>query len=517
MNRSVIHKKVFQLGTLCFAFGIMFGAITTSLPQILLGLNWLFEGQFQLKWQRFKKQPWIWFIMAYWFWLWAGVFYSEDSLIALQQVKIQLPLVSWALIYMTSEPFDAGFFKRIIQVFLTGVLLSFIYGLGYQLYKTGFWDARSLSRFMSHIRFSQYQVLGFFLLLYLWHQSSKTKSDNIFAVGLILLSSIVFFSGEFSAMLMLIFAIPVLIFHKSYNPKWKWLLGLIVAALLTASLGTISWMYFRYFKIKSVAANKIHSKSRSGRPLIHFAPGSDAEGGVFIYQNIQMEELKKSWNARCPDDTFSFSPAHNLIRYEVLIRYLASMQELKDSAGVSHLSSIDLGNIKSGYHFQQERNWIPILKRCYELLREINDLQLNKDVNGHSIWIRYYFWKTGLLAFKQTNLWIGTGPGDIQSDMNRIYKQQIQIKPTEYKKPHQQFITLLLGSGFIGLMLFSGICLYPFFRFSIKSNPFILYWLALCLGLCYEDTVTSQAGVSLVAWSICFIWQYEHQIKIQHK
>ncbi|MFN5675051.1 MAG: hypothetical protein ACK46W_08260, partial [Bacteroidota bacterium] len=77
MSRLHVHKSIYTYGTAAFAFGIFFGPVTGSIPQLVLGLNWILEGQFSAKWQRIKTQTWFWAALAYWIWLCCGILYSN--------------------------------------------------------------------------------------------------------------------------------------------------------------------------------------------------------------------------------------------------------------------------------------------------------------------------------------------------------------------------------------------------------------------------------------------------------
>lgn len=516
MSRLHVHKSIYTYGTTAFAFGIFFGPVTGSIPQLVLGLNWILEGQFSAKWQRIKTQTWFWAALAYWVWLCCGILYSNRMNLALEQVKIQLPLCSWALIFMSSEALDLRALKRVLWFFLAGLVCSFVYGIAAQFYVSGILDLRKSARFMSHIRFSQFQILGFFAALMLWQNAHTKLSRLIWILAVITLLLVITIAGNLSSLVFLLVAFLLLIFQLQFSIQFKKQIVYTFLLLLFSACGVLYWMYSAYFKIKPLYVNQLINQSRSGRPLIHFAPYKDSENGVYIYQNIQMEELRREWNLKCPEDSFSYNPAYNLKRYEVLIRYLSSLAEIKDSAGVSQLKPQDISMIKAGYHFRSERSWPPLWKRFYELLREGRDIKQQNPNSGHSLSMRFLFWKTAISAYGKCNIWTGTGPGDLEDDMLKIYAENHAISSEWYKKPHQQFITVLLSSGLMGLLCFGLFIAYPAVHFSFKQNLFMPFWVILILGFTYEDTLNSQAGVCLWIFWMFWVWQYNALHKAPH-
>jgi len=49
-----LASSYFLFGLIGLAAGMLFGAVPTSVPQIILVSNWLFEGNFKNKWPQIK-------------------------------------------------------------------------------------------------------------------------------------------------------------------------------------------------------------------------------------------------------------------------------------------------------------------------------------------------------------------------------------------------------------------------------------------------------------------------------
>jgi hypothetical protein len=228
--------------------------------------------------------------------------------------------------------------------------------------------------------------------------------------------------------------------------------------------------------------------------------------------NIELQELRRGWNRRAPGDTFSFIPEHNLNRYEVLVRYLASKGVNKDSLGVAQLSDEDVANIRRGVFNVDYPNWSFFHRRIYELVNEYDEFRKGSHVNGQSLTMRPYFWKAALYAIAKSPI-VGVGTGDVQSSMNAAYKEtQSPLHEEWYKRPHNQFLTVTLALGCIGLIVFLLSLILPAYELR-KELPFIywLFFIVVMVSFLMEDTLETQAGQTFYAFfNSFFIAQAYH-------
>jgi hypothetical protein len=242
-------------------------------------------------------------------------------------------------------------------------------------------------------------------------------------------------------------------------------------------------------------------QSSSGRNYTHFKVNGPKENGNYILINIQTEELKKEWMREFPADSFAYPPyPHNVNRYEVLIRYLASKGLNKDSAGLSKLSLEDKQNIQKNIPNYQIPEWSFLHKRTYELVCEYDDFVNNRNVNGQSLTMRLYFWKAAMHLVKENPI-AGVGTGDVQQSLNETYrKTESPLNEEWYKRPHNQFLTITVALGVIGLLVFIIHLFYPLIL--LKNNLPVLFWPFFILAIIsffLEDTLETQAGLSFYA------------------
>jgi hypothetical protein len=268
----------------------------------------------------------------------------------------------------------------------------------------------------------------------------------------------------------------------------------------------------KQLQVNNVSTNRPLRKSLSDRGYIHFDSLKYKENGNYILINIQLEELKNEWQRKFPADSFSYPPlAHNLNRYEVLIRYLTSKGLTKDSVGISKLSEKDLACIQKGITNCDYVNWNYLHKRTYELVCEYDDFVNHRNINGQSLTMRIYFWKAALHLIKLNPIF-GVGTGDVQTELNKTYVQtQSPLKEEWYKRPHNQFLTITVALGFTGLVIFLIGIFYPIV--SLKKHLPVLFWPFIALALVsfiLEDTLETQAGLSFYAffytWFISVAW-----------
>lgn len=290
------------------------------------------------------------------------------------------------------------------------------------------------------------------------------------------------------------------ILKLSWPKKLVLLLGLGIS--LYFGISALNSIYREQLFPKAESNNQAQEFSAQGNRYIHFDEKGNLENGYYIHINIQLQELQRSWNRRCPADSFSFPPdTHNLRRYEALIRYLSGMGLNKDSVGVSHLTETDIRNVQQNIPNPDYPGWSFLRKRLYELLNEYDDFRSGREVNGNSLTMRYYFWKAAWHAIAQKP-WIGVGSGDVEAAMKRAYLATASpLREEWHKRPHNQFLTVAVGLGLTGLVLFLLALAYPFVVLRKQHSALgLAFTLVYVLSFLMEDTIETQAGVTFFAF-----------------
>ena len=503
MFTTKTHNFIYLFALCNLVFGIMLGSSPTSVAQVLLLTNWVLEGDFVRKWQQLKQNILFWILSSVFFIHLLGMFYSQDFWMAFHDLRTKLPLVLAPLVFFTSRPLKQKELHYVFYSFLLGCFFNITWCLVYSFIIQHGLSVREVSRFMSHIRLGLFLNIAIAILTYLVFEIKNKYIKIICFTLLIYFVSALFILGLASGIAnffcIAFFGIIYLFFKQKSRVKYT--LVVIFIFLIGYSFLYLKDVYHQQLSIKQSLYNTKLEKSSSGNLYSHFDFVGQKENGNYVLINIQLDELKREWNKQMPTDSFCFKPqSHNLKIYEVLVRYLASKDLSKDSVGISNLSKTDKWNITHNITNFLYPDWPFIHKRLYELVNEFDEYQNGRNLNGHSLTMRLYFWKAALFIIKEHPIF-GVGTGDVQSELNNTYiKTKSPLEPKWYKRPHNQFLTISVSLGLIGLFFFIFSLIYPL----ISLNKFlpILYWPFFILAInsfILEDTLESQAGISFFA------------------
>lgn len=108
---------------------------------------------------------------------------------------------------------------------------------------------------------------------------------------------------------------------------------------------------------------------------------------------------------------------------------------------------------------------------------------------------RLISWKIGWDLFRRSP-WTGVGPGNLKTEVDAIYAAEYpHIK--KRLMPHNQFLSVMAGSGAIGLALFLSAFLIPlFYRRHYLHFPFLALHIAAFLSFMVEATLENAMGVA---------------------
>jgi len=482
---------------------MMLGTVPTSVPQLILFGNWLVEGAFIAKWKRIRSNKIFWALSLVFLTHALGLFYTSDMAEGIKDVRTKIPLLFLPLVFFSSKPFSLKEFHGLLFCFLIGSFFNTAWCLTYSFVLHHNVVGRSTSRFMSHIRLGLYLNMAITTCIYFAVRvpDKIKKSLAVAGAGYFILIMYVLGMASGIANLFILMAIAgcVLIFRQRAVIKLSAFILLCVVACF--SINTVYQISKSQLELKATGNNQQLKQSLSGRAYAHFDTKGQKENGNYVLINIQLDELKNEWKKQFPDDSFNYEPnPHNIKRYEVLVRYLASKGLNKDSVGISNLSTNDKINIKKGICNYLYTDWGFMHKRIYELVCEYDDFINKRDINGHSLTMRFYFWDAAIRVIKKYPV-VGVGTGDVQLALNQVYSSgDSPLNAEWYKRPHNQFLTVTVALGFVGLlaMLFS--IIYPLVL--LRKHLHILFWPFLILALVsfmLEDTLETQAGLSFYA------------------
>ncbi len=498
-----IHRYLFLFGLFSLAFGLMVGSVPTSVPQFILLGNWIIEGDYKRKLNLLKTNKLFWTITSIFFLHLIGMLYTNNTNDGLTDLRIKLPLLFLPGLFLSSKPIDVKEFKILLYCFIAGSVINTGWCLIYNYILHTNDVARNASRFMSHIRLGLYLNVAIACCFYFMVQNLKIIYKVLFGLLLLYfvfsLYALGLASGFVNLAVLFSLALIVFLFRQKLYIKIT-----SVVILITAIF------YVAFFFISFLNSQLIAQQNESNTPRMYNAAGNlvlnseistQKENGNYVYMNIQTIELQKEWSRRFPQDSFTYTPSHNLQRYNVLIRYMASKGVYKDSAGMSLLNANDFKNIQNNITNYKYPEWSFMQKRAYEFVWEYDEFINGRGINGHSLTMRLYFWKAASVIIKN-NLLFGVGTGDVQDELNKTYVEtHSPLSKDWFKRPHNQFITITVSLGLFGLLVFLFSFIYPVIK--LKKQLHILFWpyfLILCISFILEDTLETQAGLSFYAF-----------------
>ncbi len=468
---------------------MVLGAIPTSISQFIVIANWFLEGNFKNKWQQLKSSKIFWVLVSVFVMHCLGLIYTQNINDGMLDIRVVLPLLLLPIVYFSTSPPTLKELYFVLYSFILGCFINtgWCYIYSFILHSNDV--TRDASRFMSHIRLGLFIDMAICCCVYFFMKHKATIKKVVFLIiavyFMFMLYALGLASGVFNLVLLFIVSGLIVIFKQQLKLKLSALIILIIG------------LFFFVNYIKGVYKTQYNPNKTSTNTNITIE-NSQMENGNLVFDKTNNLQLQQQWIKRMPADSFNYEPTfYNINKYYVLIRYLTSKGLTKDSVGVSKLTEQDLNNIKNNLTNYLYPNWGYLHKRIYELVNEYDELKHNRNINGHSLTMRLYFWKAAFEIIKNNPL-IGVGTGDVQDELNTTYiKTNSPLSKEWYKRPHNQFLTITVALGSIGLLVFVMSLFYPIIK--LRKQLFILYFpffTLLISSFILEDTLETQAGMA---------------------
>lgn len=497
LNRKIAYY-IFYVGLFGLSGAIPVSKFVTSVSMFLISIAWFVNWNWLEKWETLKMNWKPILASASLFLIFVvGMMHTDNTSYGLKDLKIKAPLFIIPVVLGLS-----GFKiskKVLVTCFIlisaSGFTASLIGIINYFL-KLGTADEitnlRQLSPFISLIRLSLILCFGYGMSLW---GILKLKSNKKWLL-LIPVFWILFFLG-FSESLTGIFLIPIvsayfLFYVLRRNFKLAVGFGIIISGLGVFCTYELNKIYSMVFQDHN---QEVLNKSINGNAYYHNIESKERENGYHVYRNIANVEINNEWGKRSDLGLYGSSKGFQL-KY-VLIRYLASKGLSKDSVGISQLSMEEIAAIEEGVtnHFYFKRN--SISKRVHAGFKELRDAMDNNNFSGSSIAARFVYANTGIGIWFNNTLF-GVGTGDVKDEFLAEYDRMGDGERSFDKRSHNQFITVGVALGILGVAVFIGIWIYLFKATVLEFKYLIiLAHLILFLSMFWEDTLETQAGVAI--------------------
>ena len=515
LKSYVTHSTIFVFGLILLVVGMPLSHFLTSISQIILLGNWVVERNFVSKWNTLKRSKTFWaFVGIYLFYV-LGLLWTSDYTYGLKDLKIKLPMLWLPVLFFTSPPLTKKDYHIVMHFFvLACVVASFCSMCAYFgfLHKQ-IHNVRDISIFESHIRFSLMIVLAICYLFFCFLKPQIFKQKIVYMLFAAWLLFFLVFLQSFTGLTILavlaFIGIIVFLFSKQSGVFKTAFLLLFIGGFIYA-IYVISDEYKKLYTVKKIDLKSLPKTTTSGHIYLNDTIYKFTENGNYVYILISDEELTNAWEARSKLKYYDLDAKKNTLRY-TLIRYLASKGLTRDLAGFLKLTDRDIKNIENGYANYLYTNPINIRTRIHEILWETDGSMRDHETNGHSLSMRFEFWKTALNIINQ-NILIGVGTGDVENAFKIQYqKEDAGLQKIWQLRSHNQYLATTVALGITGLLLFLIHLLAPFFSNKKMSMLFIFFLLIELLSFINEDTLETQAGVTFcIFFTQLFFHNDEH-------
>jgi len=484
---------------------------TKTILLIPFSLYWIADGILRKFKQFFTKEnlPAIAFSSIY-FVHFIGLLYTTDFEYALKDIRIKMPIFLLPLFFSTMRYLEKHHIRSLLLLFVAAVVSATAYS-SYLLFTNQYEDIRDISIFISHIRFGLLICIATFILFYfiLKTNNFKASSKLLFAAGLVWLVTYLVLASSMTGLVILFITTMVLVIYMIFQQRRK------IHTKIAIALGLLLIPFIIVFYLTSIVKDvyKVHHVDFNtlGRqtPLDnyywHDTASQETENGYYVWMYVAPdEELSEAWSQRSTLDYYGLDHKGQEIKY-TLIRFLTSKGYYKDIDGVQNLTIQEVRYIEDGIASIVYCERSQLYVRLYKIIWEYQRYKSNGNASGHSTMQRLEYWKTSFEIIRE-NWLIGVGTGDMDLAFKEQYEKMNTLLQSQYKwRSHNQFLAFLVGFGVIGICWFLFSLLYPPIKTKkFKDYFYLSFFIIIVLSMLWEDTIESQAGVTIYAFFSSF-------------
>jgi hypothetical protein len=504
--RQKVHRVLFIAALSFLCIGMSVSKVFISIAELVLGLNWLAEGNLIAKWKRFTGNKPALVLCSFFAMHLLGLLYTTDFKFGMEDIRIKVPLLILPFLFCTSELLNEKERNIVLGLFMGGITVESLIGL-YRLKYCGLIDIHQITPHVSPIRLALMIVLSVFLLLgYMFSKKWSVKSLLLvlwiawFLVFLLIMESLT------GVVISVILAAVFLVYYAYKRVRQRRIgygimLLSFIGVIFIGIAGYLIHFHHQYFPPRDkVNFDTIRKHSLSGSLYYSGPTYGGTESGHYVYTYLSHGELQAAWSKRSNIPVLGTDKKGNLVEF-TLIRYLTSMNLTKDSAGVSKLTDADIKAVENGVPNYNFRNRSNVQYRLYQAFWEVEDYQNGGDINGHSITQRLEFWRAAIAIIEQHWLF-GVGTGNVRIAFAKQYDAMHSTLKSDFRlRSHNQYLEIAVGFGIMGIawLLFSVV--YP----GIKTRKFytyayLVFWIIFMLSMFSEDTLETQAGATFYAF-----------------
>lgn len=486
-----------------------------SKPLISLGtfgllIVWFADGNIISKVKTFFCNKTALIISSIYFISVLGLVHTNNFDYAFDDLRRKITILALPFLISGFKPISKDELFFLLKTFVLGVFSATLWSLFV------FWgglneviiETRSLSRFTSHIRFGLEIALAAFLAIYLFKNERSYQLKIIWLTLFFWLSYSLFLFHLFTGGVVFILTAIILTLVYGYfsqNKLKKIITSIVFIATIASCIFYINGAIKSFYAAKNVTPLKELKYTEDGEKYA-LPPNSNKnfskENGYFINKNIAWSELETAWNKKSSINFHSKDLKGQKLQ-ETLIRFITSKGLRKDKNAIESLSKKEVFAIEKGISNYKylEMNGFEI--RLHKIVWEYDNYIKSdgKHINGHSMLMRWEYWKTALNISKE-NLLFGVGTGDVQDVFNQHYETNnspLHIKNRLHS--HNQILTYCVSFGIIGVIWFLCCLITPLFNQSLFTNYiYLAFFIIFMLSMLTEDTLETQVGAAFFAF-----------------
>ncbi len=494
--KAPAHYYLYLVALSIIAVGISSSKVLMSIGTIWLIANWLLEGQYQLKFTKIKSSPLLLIILLFLIFSFISLAWTSNLNFGLDDMRKKLPFFVIPLVVGSSNPLKKEHFKFLVYLFLATLLL--ISGINYYSYTQRLAeniDIREMSKFISHVRFSILINLGIFISGYYLYKHRLKAFPLIIVIGWFLFYQ--YKSQVVNGYALFIGLAVITLFFLVKQLKSRLLKGIIYG--LMAVVGIMMFVLLGSILKQAPLAeqvdfSKLELYTANNNGYYHLKDATIMENGRLVYLYISTKECREAWNKRSKLDFDGLDKRGQNLE-GTIYRYMTSKALRKDSIGFLSLTPQDIQLIENGHsNFNINKG---IFEKLEDLKMQWYMLQNNGDPNGNSIIQRKIHFETGIDIIKKHWLF-GVGIGDVNDAFVQQYaRNKTLLKKENQHRSHNQFLTIWISHGIIGLVLMIGLFIMPFIILKQPTYLTIIVLFSLFLSFLTQDVIETQAGVTI--------------------
>ena len=432
-----------------------------------------------------------------------GLFFTDDYVLAKDDIRTKLPIIVLTLIIASSQPLNRTQLNSLLIFFIAAVISGTFFGL-YKYIERDFTDVREFSVFIHPIRFSLSICFSIFVMLYFIYKKTFEKAYTriLFPISIIwLVYFLILMESGMGLSILLIISSSLLIYHiLKLRTKFRFLYLFLVLLIPTLIIFYASKIVNDFYAEPTLNPNELDLVSALGNSYIHDTLTYGIEDGKYIGLYICESELKNAWEER---SKFSFDglDKNEQELKRTLIRFLTSLDLRKDASGVGQLTDDQIHSVENGIANIRYLESPGIKTRLHRFLIGYKNYKENGNPSGNSLIQRLVYWESSIQIIKD-NFWTGIGTGDIEPVFFKYYETISSNLSTENRGiSHNQYLNFMVSYGIFGLIWFLIVLIYPFSLQAARKNYYyIIFMSILLISMLTADTIKNQAGITLYAF-----------------